>query len=89
MAHPSSSSNTEPSNTAMLLHSSSARPNSNALIHASVADELILNAGKLSVLTFIVLLVLIYVCTPNDEIMELKRTEKDAAKIAFWMMSLR
>ena len=54
-----------------------------------VADELILNAGKLSVVVFVVLLLLIYVCTPDDEIMELKKSEQDAAKIAFWMMSLR
>lgn len=63
--------------------------NSDVLIHASVADELILNAGKLSVFAFVVILLLIYTCTPNDEIMQLKKSEQDAAKIAFWMMSLR
>ena len=71
------------------LLSAAKNTNSNALIHASVADELILNAGKLSVFTFVVILLLIYACTPNDQIMELKKSEQDAAKIAFWMMSLR
>lgn len=80
-----SDNDTSPSSKSLM----NASRNSNALIHASVADELILNAGKLSVVTFVILLTLIYAFTPNDEIVELRKSEQDAARIAFWMMTLR
>eukprot|EP00523_Entomoneis_sp_CCMP467_P014091 CAMPEP_0168789200 /NCGR_PEP_ID=MMETSP0725-20121227/12728_1 /TAXON_ID=265536 /ORGANISM="Amphiprora sp., Strain CCMP467" /LENGTH=351 /DNA_ID=CAMNT_0008839499 /DNA_START=252 /DNA_END=1308 /DNA_ORIENTATION=+ len=79
----------EDSGSTSLLGSTTDSPNSNALIHATVADELILNAGKLSVAMFLILLLLIYSLAPKDEIMELKSSEQDAARIAFWMMTLR
>eukprot|EP00523_Entomoneis_sp_CCMP467_P019663 CAMPEP_0168812728 /NCGR_PEP_ID=MMETSP0726-20121227/4791_1 /TAXON_ID=265536 /ORGANISM="Amphiprora sp., Strain CCMP467" /LENGTH=323 /DNA_ID=CAMNT_0008864833 /DNA_START=160 /DNA_END=1131 /DNA_ORIENTATION=+ len=78
----------EDSGSTSLLGSTTDSPNSNALIHATVADELILNAGKLSVAMFLILLLLIYSLAPKDEIMELKSSEQDAARIAFWMMTL-
>ena len=59
-----------------------------ALIHASEVDKVILYGGQLTFALFVVMLLLIYVCTPDDEIMELKKSEQDAAKIAVWMMSL-